>query len=273
MNPSGRDPRDSLSVPPVADEKVPGIAAVHLAAPPAAPARVGRYPPGIPYIIGNEAAERFSYYGMRAILYVHMVQLFEAQAMSGQQASVAATQVVALFFAGVYAFPMVGAILADRLVGKYQLILWVSLLYCAGHGMLAAAGSTLWGMYVGLGLIAMGSGGIKPCVSANVGDQFTKENAHLIPSIYRIFYFSVNFGSFFATLLIPWIKGDSGPGAIRTEIAFAVPGVLMAVATVVFWAGRNRFVKVSPKPGGPWACSTRPRRSSSSSRSPSSPST
>jgi len=101
------------------------------------------------------------------------------------------------------------------------------------------------GMYLGLGLIAMGSGGIKPCVSANVGDQFSAENAHLVPKVFQIFYFIINFGSFFATLLIPLIKARFG-----AEVAFGVPGVLMAIAAVVFWIGNKRYVKVPAKPGG-----------------------
>jgi proton-dependent oligopeptide transporter, POT family len=247
MNPAGHDPQDSLSVPPVADEKAPGIAAAAAGFGAAVPvARVERYPPGIPYIIGNEAAERFSYYGMRAILTVHMAYLFQTSAgMSELKAGTAAIQVFSLFTAGVYAFPMVGAILADRLVGKYYLILWVSLLYCGGHAVLAAWGNTINGMYAGLTLIAMGSGGIKPCVSANVGDQFTAENAGLIPNVYRWFYFSINFGSFFSTLLIPYLRRNHG-----AEVAFAVPGVLMALATLVFWLGRDRFTKIPPRPAG-----------------------
>src|SRR5512134_3397729 len=99
---------------------------------PSVPDRTDRYPPGIPYIVGNEAAERFSYYGMRAILYVYMTALYlhfvprEAAAPElVKDAETRATQVVHYFMAGVYAFPMVGAIIADRLLGKYLIILWV----------------------------------------------------------------------------------------------------------------------------------------------------
>jgi POT family proton-dependent oligopeptide transporter len=217
-----------------------------------APAGSNRYPPGIPYIIGNEAAERFSYYGMRAILVIYMTALYlhfvpkeSAPPDIVEAAETRALQVAHYFFAAVYAFPMVGAIIADRLLGKYLIILWVSVLYCGGHATLAVAGHTEWGMYVGLALIAMGSGGIKPCVSANVGDQFTSANAHLIRGIYQVFYFSVNFGSFFATLLTPILYYKLGPA-----VAFGVPGILMGLATLIFWMGRNAFVKAPPKPGG-----------------------
>ena len=220
-----------------------------------------KFPAGIPFIVGNEGAERFSYYGMRAILYVYLATLYvhfvpEAQlapeVAAGAKAQ--ATAVVHLFMAGVYAFPMIGAIMADRMLGKYPVILWVSLIYVAGHAVLAVAGrfaewqnypAAEFGMYAGLALIAVGSGGIKPCVSANVGDQFTGKNSHLVTKVFQIFYFIINFGSFFSTLLTPLLYAWFG-----AEVAFGVPGLFMALATIVFWMGRSKFVKVPPKPGG-----------------------
>ncbi|MCC7373792.1 MAG: MFS transporter [Verrucomicrobiales bacterium] len=223
--------------------------------------RDDRFPPGIPFIVGNEGAERFSYYGMRQILYVYLTSLFigfaaESAVSSADLASakVRATQITHLFMAGVYLFPMIGAILADRWLGKYRVILFVSFIYCAGHAALAIAGRAgvlgnlgvaEGAMLAGLTLIALGSGGIKPCVSANVGDQFSAKNGHLITRVFQIFYFIINFGSFFASLMTPYLYKNYGP-----EIAFGVPGILMALATVVFWMGRNRFVRVPPKPGG-----------------------
>jgi POT family proton-dependent oligopeptide transporter len=225
------------------------------------PPDADRMPPGIPYIVGNEAAERFSYYGMRAILYIYLVALYmrfvpEDLAPPGDAAAARAhgTQVTHLFFAGAYLFPLLGAVIADRLFGKYNVIFWVSLLYCVGHGALAVAGwqarlgsfeaAEMW-FYAGLALIAVGAGGIKPCVSANVGDQFTAKNRHLVERVFQIFYFSINYGSFFSTLLIPVLYDHVGP-----EVAFGIPGVLMGVATFVFWLGRNRFVHMPPQPGG-----------------------
>jgi POT family proton-dependent oligopeptide transporter len=204
------------------------------------------YPKGIPYIVGNEAAERFSYYGMRSILQAYLTTMFVASAaLSTDQAGNLAQERVSLFMAGVYAFPMLGAILADRLLGKYHTILWLSLFYCVGHATLAFAGSTQAGVYTGLAFIALGAGGIKPNVSANVGDQFTKANKHLVANIYQIFYFSINVGSFGSTLLIPYLNKHVGH-----EIAFGLPGILMGIATLVFWLGRDRFIKIPPKPGG-----------------------
>ena len=84
------------------------------------------WPKGIKYIVGNEGCERFSYYGMNAILYVYCVMLYVSNAMPEDTAADVATSTVHLFKTGVYAFPMIGAIIADRFLGKYNTILWLS---------------------------------------------------------------------------------------------------------------------------------------------------
>lgn len=213
------------------------------------------WPKGVPFIVGNEMCERFSYYGMRAILTVHLVALYQLTGAAESVAQDHATASYHMFAGAVYAFPMLGAILADRFWGKYKTILWLSLMYCVGHAILAVAdlsadpATRINFVYAGLACIAIGAGGIKPCVSANVGDQFGRGNWTKVQTIYQIFYFSINFGSFFATLLIPWIRGD-GTEFWRVSLAFGIPGVLMAIATFFFWLGRHKFVHVPPRPGG-----------------------
>jgi POT family proton-dependent oligopeptide transporter len=190
-------------------------------------------PPGIPFIVANEFAERFCYYGINAILAIYMVQHLqfgEAQATTWQS----------LFKSGAYFFPMIGAIISDALWGKYRTIISFSLAYCAGCAVLALVpGET--GLMIGLFLIALGTGGIKPCVSTNVGDQFTTRNQHLIERAFSWFYLSVNAGSLISILLCPWLLDTTGP-----RWAFGVPGIAMFVATLVFWAGRRRFAVVPP---------------------------
>lgn len=203
------------------------------------------WPKGVRYIIGNEGCERFSYYGMNAILYVYIVSLYAGVGVVDDKAADLATSTVHFFKTGVYALPMIGAIVADRFLGKYRTILWLSFVYCAGHFVLSCTEGSVGGLYLGLFLIALGSGGIKPCVSAHVGDQFGKSNWHLMDKVYQGFYFIINFGSFFSTLLIPLVQKWFG-----WRVAFAIPGVLMFVATFVFWLGRKEFVHVPAKPGG-----------------------
>ncbi len=209
-----------------------------------------RMPPGIPFIIGNEAAERFSFYGMRTILVVFMTKYLW---LMDQQAGTPMSQAEAVehyhsFTSWVYFTPLIGALLADIFLGKYRTIILLSLVYCLGHATLAFMGhfgNSGWWLFAGLLLICIGSGGIKPCVSAHVGDQFGPRNSHLLTRIYNWFYFSINLGSTVSTLLTPWLLEWYGP-----HWAFGVPGVLMALATLMFWMGRHRFVHIPPSGSG-----------------------
>jgi POT family proton-dependent oligopeptide transporter len=210
-----------------------------------APVPTTAIPKGIPYIIGNEAAERFSYYGMKGILIVFMTQylIFMRGSFPGSEMSDAeATSNVHLFNSAVYLCPIFGALLSDIVLGKYSTILSLSIVYCLGHAALAVMGvqgvPVHW-LVAGLFLIAVGSGGIKPCVSAHVGDQFGKTNSHLLTKVFGWFYFSINTGAFLSTLLTPWLLEWYGP-----HWAFGVPGILMALATIVFWMGRKVFIHV-----------------------------
>ncbi|HEX2861425.1 MAG TPA: MFS transporter, partial [Lacunisphaera sp.] len=160
-----------------------------------APLRTEKMPPGIPYIIWNEAAERFSYYGMTAMLPIFMTQYLRdgTGALAVMTESEANQRFHEFVFLG-YFLPFIGAILADAFWGKYRTIFWLSLVYCGGHLALAINDSRN-GLAVGLLLIAFGMGGIKPCVSANVGDQFGSTNQHLLSKAFGWFYFAVNAGA------------------------------------------------------------------------------
>jgi len=205
------------------------------------PLKTDKLPPGIPYIVWNEAAERFSYYGMNSILVIFMTQYMMDS--SGHPDHLTGTKADAwyhLFVSLAYFLPVLGAFLADALIGKYRTILYLSIVYCFGHFTLAL-NDTRAGLMAGLAMIALGAGGIKPCVSANVGDQFGPSNQHLLPKVFSWFYFSINAGSAFSTLLIPWMLKAYGP-----KPAFGIPGVFMVIATIIFWAGRKKIVHIPP---------------------------
>jgi POT family proton-dependent oligopeptide transporter len=196
------------------------------------------YPKQIKFIVGNEAAERYSYYGMKSILIIFMTQsLLMAKERSIEDYH--------LFSAACYLLPLLGAFLSDRFLGKYKTIMSLSLVYCLGHFILALYETQL-GLYWGLGLIALGSGGIKPCVSAHVGDQFGKSEEHKLRKVFDLFYWMINFGSFFATIITPYTYEKYG-----SKVAFGIPGVLMALATFIFWMGRKYYVHVPPTGANP----------------------
>lgn len=206
-----------------------------------------RFPPQIKYIIGNEACERFSYYGMRNILTVFLIQFLLVQHVPEEAARTAEAKAVFHDFVSLaYFFPLLGGYLADRFIGKYRTIFWLSLVYCAGHALLAFFDDSRNGFYAGLFLIAVGSGGIKPCVSSFMGDQFTQENKHLVKDVFSLFYWIINFGSFFASLFIPVTLRSFGPA-----VAFGIPGLLMFIATFVFWLGRRYYTDVPPTGANP----------------------
>ncbi len=202
------------------------------------------FPPQTKYIIGNEACERFSFYGMRSILTLYMVNMLF---MSRSDA----VEVTHLFNAGIYLLPLLGAWVADKLLGRYRTILYVSMFYCLGNAVLAATGlaedvemrRVL--LFTGLTIIAIGAGGIKPCVSAFVGDQMQGEGeAHerSMARIYAAFYWSINLGSFFSFLIIPWVRQNYG-----YSWAFGIPGIFMAIATLFFWCGRKYYLHREPE--------------------------
>ena len=203
-----------------------------------------RWPPPIKFIIGNEACERFSYYGIRSILALYISKVLFQELPEGA-ARDKATEIIHLFIFANYFTPLLGAWLSDKLWGRYHTIFHVSLIYCVGNLTLAFGVGSVWGLYIGLGLVALGSGGIKPCVSAFCGDQFKAEQSGMLQKAYGLFYWSINFGSFFSFLVIPWLKDKWG-----YRIAFGVPGLLMLIATFIFWLGRKQYTRF-PAPGDP----------------------
>lgn len=208
------------------------------------PLPVSGLPPGIPNIVGNEAAERFGYYGMRSILIVYMTQYLVGP--EGQPARLSAIEAQAyfhLFVAATYFTPLLGAVLADVHFGKFRTIIALSCVYCLGHFALAID-DTLYSLLFGQSLIALGAGGIKPCVSAHVGDQFNVRNQHLLERVYGWFYLAINLGAFASMLITPWLLAHKG-----ASVAFGLPGIMMAVATAIFWAGRWRFAHIPPAGG------------------------
>jgi POT family proton-dependent oligopeptide transporter len=205
----------------------------------------GKMPRQIPYIIANEGCERFSFYGMRNILTPFLIStlllFLPESARTGE-----ARHVFHTFVIGVYFFPLLGGWLADRFYGKYNTVFWFSLVYCAGHACLALFDDNPKGFYIGLFLIALGSGGIKPLVASFMGDQFDQSNKDRAKVVFDAFYWIINFGSFFASLLMPLFLKNYGP-----SVAFGIPGLLMLVATLVFWSGRKKYVHIAPAPADP----------------------
>ena len=205
-------------------------------------ARSDKMPTSIPYIVANEFAERFCFYGINAILVAYMIDFLkfgDAKAATWQ----------ALFKSGAYFFPLLGAMVSDIFLAKFRTIISFSMVYVTGCFVIAFGGESETALILGMFLVAFGTGGIKPCVSTNVGDQFTSANSHLIERAFSYFYIAINAGSSISIYFCPVWLADPNLGP---KIAFGVPGAMMALATFVFWLGRNKFAVVPAamsKPG------------------------
>ncbi|MBK7861538.1 MAG: MFS transporter [Archangiaceae bacterium] len=208
-------------------------AAVAAASSPPAKAASTRYPPQAFFVIFTEGAERMSFYGLTAILTTHM-----SEHLGFSEAN--AVALFSIFSAVTYIAPLLGGWLADRFLGRYRTILFVSFGYVLGHVVLSAF-ENRFGLYLGCALIAMGAGGIKPNVSVFMGDQFRKDQEHMLERAYGWFYFSINVGSAIGITACSEVYERK-----QTALAFLIPAIAMGIALVIYYLGRNRYTRVPP---------------------------
>jgi POT family proton-dependent oligopeptide transporter len=206
-----------------------------------APVPSKKMPAGIPCILTTESSERFAFYGMSSILIVFMTRnLMGSNGTLDVMGDEPAKAWFHWFTSGVYFMPLIGALISDVWLGKFKTIICFSILYCVGFAVLAYDHTRL-GLTGGLILIAMASGIIKPCLSANVGDQFGASNKHLLTKVYGWFYFSVNLGACFSMYFCPILLEKYGP-----KVGFGIPGAFMLVATLSYVLGRYKLVHIPP---------------------------
>uniref|UniRef100_A0A8B9LY06 Solute carrier family 15 member 2 n=1 Tax=Astyanax mexicanus TaxID=7994 RepID=A0A8B9LY06_ASTMX len=204
------------------------------------------YPVSIAFIVVNEFCERFSYYGMKAVLTLYFIRYLHWNENLS-------TAVYHAFSGLCYFTPILGAIIADSWLGKFKTIIYLSIVYVIGHviksvGAIPDVGDSTTHValsVLGLVLIAFGTGGIKPCVAAFGGDQFEEEHRR---KFFSIFYMSINAGSVLSTIITPILRGDVQCfGGDCYALAFGVPAALMVVALVVFIAGSGLYEKTPPQ--------------------------
>ncbi|XP_054012778.1 peptide transporter family 1 isoform X1 [Hylaeus anthracinus] len=207
-----------------------------------------KYPKSVFFIIGNEFCERFSFYGMRTVLTLYLRNYLNYN----DNTSTAIYHVFTMF---AYFFPVFGAILADSLLGKFRTIFYLSIVYAIGQILLSLTAAPPIGLpkrefsLVGLLLIALGTGGIKPCVTAFGGDQFVlPQQERYLSTYFSLFYFSINFGSLISSFLTPILRSDVECFGEKTcySLAFFVPAILMTVSIVIFIVGRPLYKIVKP---------------------------
>ncbi|NXG94121.1 S15A1 protein, partial [Stercorarius parasiticus] len=218
------------------------------------------YPLSIFFIIINEFCERFSYYGMRAVLVLYFKYFL-------QWDDNLSTAIYHTFVALCYLTPILGAIIADSWLGKFKTIVSLSVVYTIGQAVMSVSSindltdQTQDGSpdnvplhialsMIGLILIALGTGGIKPCVSAFGGDQFEEDQDKQRSRFFSIFYLSINAGSLLSTIITPVLRAQECGIHSKQRcypLAFGVPAALMAISLVVFIAGSGMYKKVKPQ--------------------------
>ncbi|XP_074032367.1 peptide transporter family 1 isoform X2 [Leptinotarsa decemlineata] len=208
------------------------------------------YPKSVFFIICNEFCERFSYYGMSTILVIYLTDIL-------QYSRADAKIIYHSFTMFAYFFPVLGAILSDSYLGKFRTILYVSMIYAVGSILLALTSIKLLNFpqreisILGLLLIAVGTGGIKPCVAAFGGDQFIlPQQETQLALFFSLYYFSINAGSLISTSVTPVLRQNVHCFDENScyPLAFALPGVLMILSIVLFALGKPMY-KLE-KPGG-----------------------
>lgn len=206
------------------------------------------YPKAVAFIVTNEFCERFSYYGMRTILSLY---LRDKLGFTDNDATV----IYHVFTMFAYFFPVLGAMIADGWLGRFRTIFYLSLVYATGSVLISLTAMPPIGLpqfeltILALLLIAFGTGGIKPCVSAFGGDQFKlPEQAKYLGYYFSLFYFAINAGSLISTFLTPILRADVHcfGDSDCFSLAFGVPGILMVVSILIFVAGRRLYIIKNP---------------------------
>ncbi len=206
------------------------------------------HPKGFWFIFFGELAERCSFYGMRGLLAMYLIHVFGKT--KGE-----ASEVVHLYMAGCFATGLIGGFIADRFLGKYWTIVAFSVPYVIGQLLIGQSNETL--VYVALVILAFGSGVIKPNISTLMGmtyDQQRPGQDQLRTRAFGYFYMAINVGSLLSYQICPLLRDYFGQVDPKTGLpatpesaragylaGFLFPAVLMAVALVLFAAGRKHY--------------------------------
>ena len=223
-----------------------------------------KHPPGLALLFFTEMWERFSYYGMRALLVLFMVAQIPGTGRGGVGGGLGidfahAGKIYGIYTSLVYLTPVFGGMIADKLIGTHRSMLIGGIIIAMGHISLAmmdlftTTGQTVTigqhiAFFTGLGLIILGTGFFKPCVSVMVG-QLYEEHDPRRDAGFTIFYMGINVGAFFSALVCGWLASQYGWWA-----GFGAAAVGMISGLIVYTIGRPKLLKgigLPPKDRGP----------------------
>ena len=195
--------------------------------------------PGLFVLFFTEMWERFSYYGMRALLVLFLVEIAFG---NGSWERSDALALYGIYTGLVYFTPMIGGILADRLLGYRKAVVLGAAIMTAGHACMAFETSTLF--YTGLGLLIVGNGLFKPNISSIVGQLYDKDEERK-DGAYTIFYMGINSGAFLGILLCSYY-GESADWGY--SYGFGLAGIFMFIGLVQFWFAQDIFGNIGLSP-------------------------
>jgi len=186
-----------------------------------------KHPKGLYVLFGTELWERFSFYSMLALFTLYLRDPVEGFGWTAAQA----TTLYANYLMFVYASPLIGGLIADRITGYRKAVMIGGFFFMAGHGLLSIP--ALWAVYAALTCLVIGNGFFKPNVSTMVGNLYP-EGSHLKDRAYNIFYMGINIGAFLAPIVMEIVKSYFGFHA-----AFAVAAFGMLISVGILWYFKN----------------------------------
>lgn len=198
-----------------------------------------RHPKGLYFIFATSTAERFSYYGMRAIFILFLTQalLFDKEH---------AASIYGSYTGLVYLTPLIGGYIADKYWGIRRSVFWGAMMMAVGQFLMFASASMLearelshWLMYGGLTFLILGNGCFKPTVSSLVGQLYEPGDKRL-DSAYTIFYMGVNVGSFLAPLVCGYFGETGNPNDFRW--GFLIAAIVTVLTVVLFETQKNKYL-------------------------------
>lgn len=192
------------------------------------------HPVGLYVLFFTEMWERFSYYGMRAILVLYIYSSIEDGGLGWTKGE--ALELYGWYTMLVYVMSIPGGILADKLLGQKRTVMLGGLLLCAGHGILAV--EALWAFYTGLGLIILGVGCLKPNISTMVGGLY-KPGDDRRDKGFTIFYIGINIGAFLSALIVGYVGENIG-----WHYGFGLAGIGMVLGQAVYMWGQKFLVGI-----------------------------
>ena len=187
-----------------------------------------KHPKGLYALFATEMWERFSFYSMLALFTLYMQDSKDGFSWTPAQA----TSLYANYLMFVYASPLIGGWLADKILGYRKAVMIGGFFFMAGHGLLSVP--ALWAVYAALTCLVIGNGFFKPNVSTMVGNLYP-EGSHLKDRAYNIFYMGINIGAFLAPVVMEIVKARWG-----FHPAFAVAAFGMVISVGILWIFKNR---------------------------------